>query len=351
MDSHLPRRFRRLSVQRPGPNAPRSQLGPLTLDERRRKPSCRSGPLRGKGSNRSPQALPNKVHVAEYQTVLLRACSAAGETRGVNSVAQMKPRGMRVPIRAKPVGWEGTQREKRARIFRTLAQTFEAQAEDAAALTAIHWLSNVVKTMKKEYLSEVADRMQLKIEQLGAKALGEMHTFSTETRIDRKEVEESIDGLIVVNDPFLALFRLAAALLPRCDELRIQVKEQEKEFTFLSLFPRTFIGHNGLPKAVIGNSENDPEGRLLEEALHFLPFNANVFYLVITTAMKAYGLPIFKVGASGQRTTLFGVAVQFICPERLARGAATAFRLPVRGSEDFTRGYRFVSSKQRTSTS
>jgi hypothetical protein len=101
----------------------------------------------------------------------------------------------------------------------------------------------------------------------------------SEMPIDRQELDESIEQIIAVDHPFLAIFRLARNLSPKCGSLRLQVKEQEKDFVFYSLLPRTIIGHEGLPKASIGSSETDLEGRMVEEAMHSFLLTPNFFHL------------------------------------------------------------------------
>lgn len=178
--------------------------------------------------------------------------------------------------------------ENRTRVLRTLATTFEAQAANANASVAIHWLLNVVDTLESEGLFEDANRLRLNIEQRGTEALSTMTTVSTELAIDRKELEESIDETIHVEHPFKALFLLALRLRPKCDSLRTQVKKHEKDFVFYSLFHRTVIGHDGLPIASIGSSDTDMDGRMVEEAMHTMALNMSFFEMGYQRAKKHF---------------------------------------------------------------
>jgi hypothetical protein len=170
-------------------------------------------------------------------------------------------------------------RAKRARVLRTLADTYEKQAAEAEAGVAIHWLSSVVGLLEGERMTEDADRLRLIIERRGPEALASMKTVTVETSIDQQELDESIEKIVAVDHPFLALFRLARNLSPKCDSLRLQVKEHEKDFIFYSLFPRTIIGHDGQPKATIGSSETDLEGRMVEEAMNSFLLTPNFFHI------------------------------------------------------------------------
>ena len=181
-------------------------------------------------------------------------------------------------------------KEDRHRILRMLSAAYEAQAKDpkVSAGVAITWFQNIVARLDSEELLEDADRLRLSIEQLGLAHLREMQTVSVEASIDRKEVEETIENLIAVDHPFLALFRLAANLSPRCDALRTQVREHEKEFIFYSLFPRTIVGRDGLPKASIGSSEDDMDGRMVEEATQVLSLFPYFFRLGYEKAKERF---------------------------------------------------------------
>jgi lysyl-tRNA synthetase class 1 len=172
-----------------------------------------------------------------------------------------------------------SERTKKVRVLRTLAATYQKQAARANAGVAIDWLSSIVELLEAEDMTEDAERLRLIIEQRGPEALAEMKTVSVETSIDRQELEASLEKIIAVNHPFLALFRLALYLRPKCESLRTQVKENEEKFIFYSLIPRTIIGHDGLPKATIGSSDTDLEGRMVEEAMHSFLLTPQFFHL------------------------------------------------------------------------
>ena len=172
-----------------------------------------------------------------------------------------------------------SERMTRVRVLRTLANTYEKQAVGADAGVAIHWLSSIVELLESEGVTEDAERLRLIIEQRGPEALAEMKKVSVETSIDPQDLDESIQRIIAVDHPFLALFRLARNFSPRCESLRMQVKEHEEKFIFYSLIPRTVIGHDGLPKATIGSSETDLEGRMVEEAMYSFLLVPGFFHL------------------------------------------------------------------------
>ena len=201
-------------------------------------------------------------------------------------------------------------REDRLRVIKLHMATWEAQAKASSAGVAISWLSNVVATLEKEGVYEDAERLRVVIEELGPKALDEMHTFHAETTMDRKEVEDSIETLIAVDHPFLALFRLARNLAPNCDTLRAQAIEHDKTFMYRRLFHRVIIGHDGLPKATIGSAEDDMPGVMVEEAMHSMLLAPSLFHLGYTTAKGR-----FQFQPDALMST---IGVSFFCSEEIA---------------------------------
>ncbi len=157
-------------------------------------------------------------------------------------------------------------REDRVRVVQIMAETYIRQSENADAGVAIAWLSPVAHLLEAEGLNADAEKVRLIMEKRGPEAMAGMKTLSVEVPIDIKALDQFLGKIISVEHPFLALLRLALHLIPHCDHLRKQVKQHEKQFVFYSLAPRTIIGRDGLPKASIGSSEDDLEGRMLEEA-------------------------------------------------------------------------------------
>lgn len=179
-------------------------------------------------------------------------------------------------------------KEVRLRGVHLHKATWEAHAKTSSAGVAISWLSNLVTTLEKEGLHEEAERLRVEIEGLGLKALDEMHTFHTETSIPREELEAQIEGLLAVDHPFLALFRLAKNLSPRCDTLRAQAIEHDKTFVYRRLVHRVIIGRDGLPKATIGSSEDDMPGVMVEEAMHEMLLSPSLFHMGYTRAKERF---------------------------------------------------------------
>jgi len=179
-------------------------------------------------------------------------------------------------------------KEARLRAIHRHQATWEAQAKTSSAGVAITWLSNVVATLEKEGLYEEAERLRVDVEALGPKALEEMHTFHAETSIPCEELEAQIESLIAVDHPFVALFRLARNLTPKCDALRAQAIEHDRIFIHRRLFPRVIIGRDGLPKARIGSAEDDLPGVMVEEAMHTMMLSPSLFHIGFTRATERF---------------------------------------------------------------
>lgn len=202
-------------------------------------------------------------------------------------------------------------KEARLRAIHLHTATWEAQAKTSTAGVAISWLSSVITTLEKEDLHDDAERLRVEVEGLGSKALDEMHTFHTETSIPREELEAQIGTLIAVDHPFLALFRLAKNLSPRCDTLRAQAIEHDNTFLYRRLVHRVIIGRDGLPKATIGSSEDDMPGVMVEEAMHEMLLSPSLFHMGYIRAKERF--------AFAPDDLMDAIRASFFCSEEIAQ--------------------------------
>jgi hypothetical protein len=218
-------------------------------------------------------------------------------------------------------------REVRLRAVHLHKSTWEAHAKTSSAGVAISWLSSVVATLEKEGLHEEAERLRVEIEGLGEKALDEMHTVHVETSVPREELEAQLESLIAVDHPFLALFRLAKNLSPRCDTLRAQAVEHDKTFVFRRLIHRVIIGRDGLPKATIGSSEDDMPGVMVEEAMHEMLLSPSLFHMGYVRAKERFAF------TPGDLMEI--IRASFFCSEEIAESLLEG--LQAYDDEDYTK--------------
>lgn len=185
--------------------------------------------------------------------------------------------------------------EDRNRVLRVIAETYLRQSRKADAGVAIAWLQSIASLLEKEGLHDGAEVLRLEMEKRGPEAVAAMKTIEVEASIPFEEMDAQLEELISVEHPIVALVRLIYSLIPKCDSLRKRVKEMEKEFAFYSLIPRSIIGRDGIPKATIGSSENDMEGRMMEEVVYELQANFGLFILGFRKIKEKFGLTVEQI--------------------------------------------------------
>jgi hypothetical protein len=150
-------------------------------------------------------------------------------------------------------------------------------AEGASAILAVAWLQPIIQLYQNEGLRDDAERLRVYVEKRGRTVNDEMHRGETTIPVDRKEVEDYLDRIIDVNDPCLALFRLANTLLPDPQNVRQEMHKAAEQFISYRLFPVEIVGPHGLPIARVGTYEEDPEGRLVHDLTRHLGLMPSFF--------------------------------------------------------------------------
>jgi hypothetical protein len=168
-------------------------------------------------------------------------------------------------------------RDSALRVVRAWGATFLAMAEGASAILAVGWLQPIIQLYQNEGLRDDAERLRVYVEKRGRTVNDEMHQGELTIPFDRKEVEDYLNRIIDVNDPCLALFRLANTLLPDPQNVRQEVHKAAEQFISYSLFPVEIVGPHGLPIARVGTYEEDAEGRLVHDLARHLGLMPSFF--------------------------------------------------------------------------
>ncbi len=184
----------------------------------------------------------------------------------------------------------GANTQNRERVLRTVADAYLRQSKQADPGVAIAWLQEAAALLEKEDLHQYAETLRLEMEKRGPEAISAMRSVRIEVSVPIEELNTALDELIAVQHPYVALVRLVSSLLPNCDRLRARVREMEQQFSFYRLVPRVIVGRDGIPIAGIGSSENDMDGRLMEEVRDELVICPNYFVIGLRKIKEKFGL-------------------------------------------------------------
>ncbi len=142
------------------------------------------------------------------------------------------------------------------------------------ASIAVHHISDVLEDYRRQGLREDADRVRLLLEERGKGVAAEMKRIWIPIRIDSENVERFTREVLNVDDPYVALFRVAYSTLPNVDLIRGQLDARAEGFLMRHLIPTSITGDNGLPVAVVNTYDDDQHGNLVMETARAMNFDS-----------------------------------------------------------------------------
>lgn len=174
------------------------------------------------------------------------------------------------------------------RVLLKYGTAFEQMAERATAMLASAWLQQVHSVYLQYGLKEGAERIAIKLRELGTKVNSEMKSFSHSVEIPtddmRRYVETMTDG-----DPKTALVRVAVRYIPKRDEAEKQIKELSKDSPTMFLFHRRVHDHKGRPIASVGSVLDDLDGHVVLHISQDMHFSSLFLRLVMDALTKKLG--------------------------------------------------------------
>jgi hypothetical protein len=154
------------------------------------------------------------------------------------------------------------QKESIERVLLKFGTAFKVASEDASALQASSWLQRVHSVYLDYRMREEAEKIIIRLKEIGPKTHEEMKTISHEMKISHDEMQGYISS-IIDNDLETTFVRIAIHYIPKKDQVENQLKNLAKEAPISYLVPRQIQDHQGRPIAVIGSLEDDMIGNIV----------------------------------------------------------------------------------------
>ncbi len=158
------------------------------------------------------------------------------------------------------------------------------------ASIAVHHISDVLEDYRRQGLREDADRVRLLLEQRGKGVAAEMKRIWIPIRIDGEHVERFTREVLDVDDPYVALFRIAYYTLPNVGRIGNQLPARAEGFLMRHLIPTSITGENGLPVATVNTYDDDQHGNLVMETARAMNFNSVYLLNGLDEWKKKFGL-------------------------------------------------------------
>lgn len=155
------------------------------------------------------------------------------------------------------------QSDKVKRLHTAVGRAFEHFASLGDAMLASAVLQTAVNSYRDAGLPEESRRVRVLMEEKIRQAHDLMKPIETEISISKDDMESFLKA-VVAPDICSTFDRLAAAFLPRRDQLESQVQKIQEEAPLLAHIPQTIMADKHVA-AKVGSVEDDPFGRLIHQ--------------------------------------------------------------------------------------
>lgn len=154
------------------------------------------------------------------------------------------------------------QKDSVKRVLLKIGAAFEVASEEASPLQASGWLQRVHSVYLDYGLREEAERIAIKLKEIGPKVNDEMQSFSHEMKISHKEMDEYVNS-IIDDDIETTFVRIAIQYVPKRNQVEDQLKDLAQKAPISYLISRQIQDHQGRPVAFIGSLEDDLIGNIV----------------------------------------------------------------------------------------
>jgi hypothetical protein len=196
------------------------------------------------------------------------------------------------------------------RVVHKYGQVFEAMAATCIpAIASAHY--DDVRSKYQEYnLTTDAKRIEVILQELGAKVVSEFKTISVQQEIPQELIDKQITDLID-GELEVALSRLVLYFTPKKEKEENDLRETSGESITSIIASKKLHDHDGRLVATIGPIDSDFDGRLMTHISQNMQFGAYFLHLAISRLIEKFGLskddivnlifqsPIFDVHSRG----------------------------------------------------
>jgi len=181
------------------------------------------------------------------------------------------------------------QQEDVKRVLLKYGTAFERMAEPAAAMLATIWLQQVHSVYLEYGLKEEANRIAVKLRELGPKANSEMQPFAHTVEISKDEMNQYVEAM-TAGESEIVLARIAVHYIPRRDKAEKQIRELSKDSPTVFLLPRRIQNHKGRPIAFIGSVMDDIDGHVVLQISQNMQLDGIFLRPVMDALIKKFSL-------------------------------------------------------------
>ncbi|MFC1937883.1 DUF4209 domain-containing protein [Chloroflexota bacterium] len=181
--------------------------------------------------------------------------------------------------------------EDTKRVIVAIGNAFIQASSKASGLQTSAWLQRVYATFKEFGLPDEAEKISIKLREVGEKAKSELKSISHTVEVPKERMEQYIAALIE-GELDVVLTRIAVHYIPKKSEVEKQLKELASEAPIAFLIPMELQDNMGRPLAKIGSLEEDLAGHTVKQMSQNITFESMFLRQVLKSLVEKY--PTFE---------------------------------------------------------
>ena len=179
--------------------------------------------------------------------------------------------------------------EKVKDILLDFGNIFQQVTEQASAIMRLVWLTELHNLYLQHGLKDEADKILIKIKELGGKSISELKEIKVPEEISKKEIDNFINKL-TEGDLETALKRTISYFIPRRNNVIKQLEEISKEASIYFCFTKEIQDSEGRMVATLKPLQDDREGNIVFQISQNMNIECFLLEKVIDVLIQRFNL-------------------------------------------------------------
>lgn len=175
------------------------------------------------------------------------------------------------------------------RVILEVGVVFNKIIRETSPIQASSWLHHLHQLYLKFNLKDEADKILLRIRELGPKVASELKPFSHSFELPKKEIDEYITAM-TSGDIQEILQRIALQYIPIKEQVKEQIFDLSKKAPLTFIIGRQLQDEKGRVVATIGPLEDDLEGHIVSQVSQNLSFSSYFLRNIFQKSIDDKGL-------------------------------------------------------------
>jgi hypothetical protein len=184
------------------------------------------------------------------------------------------------------------------RVQTVTARSFEFIAGQGGAMLAASFLQDSLDAYKQAGLHDEAERIRVALQAAIRDSKEEMTQHSTRIEIPKEAMDKTL-AAVVVDDVGQTFANIAAAFIPKIENMEAQVAKLAKDAPLFAMIPHQIFAEDHVA-AKVGSVEDDESGRLLRQTQQTLQFNLPFLHACMQASIQKHQTETGRLHPVGQ---------------------------------------------------